>query len=42
MKKILFSFLFITTGSLQAQNNTSYWQQHVDYTYGSRYECREF
>ena len=32
MKKILFSFLIITTGLLQAQNNTSYWQQHVDYT----------
>ena len=32
MKKILFSFLIITTGLLQSQNNTSYWQQHVDYT----------
>ncbi|PTX45022.1 peptidase M1-like protein [Christiangramia gaetbulicola] len=32
MNKILFSFLLITTGLLQAQNNTSYWQQHVDYT----------
>ena len=31
MKKILVSFLLITTGLLQAQNNTSYWQQHVDY-----------
>ncbi|MCB7481915.1 M1 family metallopeptidase [Christiangramia sediminis] len=31
MKKIIFSFLLITTGFLQAQNNTSYWQQHVDY-----------
>lgn len=31
MKKILFSFLLITTGFLQAQNSTSYWQQHVDY-----------
>ncbi len=32
MNKILFSFLLITTGLIQAQNNTSYWQQHVDYT----------
>jgi len=32
MKKILLSFLVITTGFLQAQNSTSYWQQHVDYT----------
>ena len=32
MKKILVSFLLITAGVLQAQNNTSYWQQHVDYT----------
>jgi len=31
MKKILLSFLMITTGLLQAQNATSYWQQHVDY-----------
>lgn len=31
MKKILFSFLMISTGFLQAQNSTSYWQQHVDY-----------
>ncbi|MDX1542974.1 MAG: M1 family metallopeptidase [Christiangramia sp.] len=30
MKKILFSLLIISTG-LFAQNNTSYWQQHVDY-----------
>ncbi len=32
MKKILFSLLVLTTGFIQAQNNTSYWQQHVDYT----------
>ncbi|QYA24865.1 M1 family metallopeptidase [Gramella sp. MT6] len=32
MNKIFFSLLLITTGLLQAQNNTSYWQQHVDYT----------
>ncbi len=32
MKKIIVSFLLITTGFIQAQNNTSYWQQHVDYT----------
>lgn len=32
MKKILFSLLIISTGLLSAQNNTSYWQQHVDYT----------
>ncbi|MCH4822465.1 M1 family metallopeptidase [Gramella lutea] len=32
MKKILFSILLISTGLIQAQNNTSYWQQHVDYT----------
>ncbi|TRO67396.1 M1 family metallopeptidase [Christiangramia sabulilitoris] len=31
MKKIFFSLLLITTGFIQAQNNTSYWQQHVDY-----------
>jgi len=31
MKKILLSFLMISTGLLQAQNTTSYWQQHVDY-----------
>ena len=31
MKKILFSFIIITAGLVQAQNNTSYWQQHVDY-----------
>ncbi len=31
MKKILFSLLVLTTGFIQAQNNTSYWQQHVDY-----------
>ena len=31
MKKILFSFIILTAGIVQAQNNTSYWQQHVDY-----------
>ncbi|MDR5591349.1 M1 family metallopeptidase [Christiangramia sp. SM2212] len=31
MKKILFSLLLISSGFIQAQNNTSYWQQHVDY-----------
>ncbi|MCG9971435.1 M1 family metallopeptidase [Christiangramia crocea] len=31
MKRILFSLLIISTGLLNAQNNTSYWQQHVDY-----------
>jgi len=31
MKKILLSLLMITTGFMQAQNTTSYWQQHVDY-----------
>lgn len=31
MKKILFSLLLISTGLIQAQNSTSYWQQHVDY-----------
>ncbi len=32
MKRLLLSLLFISTGLIQAQNNTSYWQQHVDYT----------
>ncbi|MFV8225360.1 M1 family peptidase, partial [Christiangramia aquimixticola] len=31
MKRILFSFIMLTAGFMQAQNNTSYWQQHVDY-----------
>ena len=31
MKKVLFSFILLTAGIAQAQNNTSYWQQHVDY-----------
>ncbi len=31
MKKIFFSLIFLTTVFAQAQNNTSYWQQHVDY-----------
>lgn len=31
MKKVLFSFIILTAGIVQAQNNTSYWQQHVDY-----------
>lgn len=31
MKKIIFSFLLISMGFMQAQNSTSYWQQHVDY-----------
>ncbi|TBW25845.1 M1 family metallopeptidase [Gramella sp. KN1008] len=32
MNRIIFSLLLITTGLLNAQNNTGYWQQHVDYT----------
>ncbi len=32
MKKTLFSLILLTAGLMQAQNNTSYWQQHVDYT----------
>ena len=32
MKKIFFSLLIITFGFVKAQNSTSYWQQHVDYT----------
>ena len=32
MKKIIFSLLLLTAGLIQAQNNTSYWQQHVNYT----------
>lgn len=31
MKRFLVSILFLSTGLLIAQNNTSYWQQHVDY-----------
>jgi len=32
MKKLITFFFAILTISLFAQNNTSYWQQHVDYT----------
>lgn len=32
MKKKIVIFLLMTTCFLQAQNNTNYWQQHVDYT----------
>ncbi|WP_111707146.1 M1 family metallopeptidase [Lutibacter citreus] len=32
MKRILFLFVLSSTTILFAQNNTSYWQQHVDYT----------
>lgn len=32
MKKIVLLFLFITSLTTIAQNNTNYWQQHVDYT----------
>ena len=31
MKNIFFSLILLTAGVIQAQNNTSYWQQHVDY-----------
>lgn len=31
MNKILVFFTLLTAGILQAQTNTSYWQQHVDY-----------
>ncbi len=31
MKKILLTFAFLATIGAHAQNNTSYWQQHVDY-----------
>ena len=31
MKKILLGLTLITTAWLQAQNNSCYWQQHVDY-----------
>ncbi len=31
MKKIVFSLILLTTVFAQAQNNTPYWQQHVDY-----------
>ncbi|APG60782.1 M1 family metallopeptidase [Christiangramia salexigens] len=32
MKKIIFSLVVLTSAFISAQNNTSYWQQHVDYT----------
>ena len=32
MKKIILLLLFSISAYLSAQNNTSYWQQHVDYT----------
>ncbi|MCP9199283.1 M1 family metallopeptidase [Gramella sp. GC03-9] len=32
MTRTIFSLLVFAVGFLQAQNNTSYWQQHVDYT----------
>lgn len=32
MKKILITFAFLATLGARAQNNTSYWQQHVDYS----------
>lgn len=32
MKKIVVLILFVCAVSLTAQNNMSYWQQHVDYT----------
>ncbi|APS38130.1 Peptidase family M1 [Salegentibacter agarivorans] len=31
MKKLLLSLAFVATSLASAQNNTSYWQQHVDY-----------
>lgn len=31
MKKILLTFAFLATLGARTQNNTSYWQQHVDY-----------
>ena len=41
IKKTILAFLFITTGII-AQNNTSYWQQHVDYTMNIDMDVKKF
>ncbi len=41
VKKIAFVYLFIAT-SMVAQNNTSYWQQHVDYKMNVDMDVKNF
>jgi len=42
MKKLFLVILIITTPFLAAQNNTTYWQQHVDYTMDVNVDAKNY